>query len=126
MPVLMVDPLVLGYIEPDKSEGAVLTHPRKQIGDLLSLVSIRTHRGLRHQDRKTGQHPYLNYGLAEDAGKSLVRTVVVAIDTDPGDVLRAGPPRGNRPSAGLICLECPQPGDVVGVLAAEQRHDVPP
>ena len=52
--------------------------------------------------------------------------VVVAVDADPGDVARAGPPGGDRPGARLVRLERPQPGDVVGALAAEQRHDVLP
>src|ERR1035438_6358548 len=52
--------------------------------------------------------------------------VVVAIDADPGDVLGAWPPRGDRAGARPIRLERPQPSDIADALIAEKRHDVPP
>jgi hypothetical protein len=43
MPVLVVDPLLLGDVEPDEPECPVLAHPSKQLRDLLRLTSVRTH-----------------------------------------------------------------------------------
>ena len=121
VPVLMVDPVVLGDVEPHQPERVVLAHPGEEVGDLCRLAGVGTRRGLRQQQRLTGERSYLGDGLAEDAGEGFVGTVIVAVDADPGHVLRARPPGGDRPGAGLIRLNGPQPGDVVGALAAEQR-----
>ena len=126
VPVLMVNAVVLGDVEPHQPERAVLAHSREQVRDLRPLASFGTHRGLRQQHRLAGERPHLGNGLAEDAGEGFVRVIVVAVDADPGDVLRTGPPGADRTGAGLVGLQCPQPGDVVGALTAEQRHDVPP
>ena len=62
--------------------------------------------------------------VAEDTYECVGGTVVVAVDTDPGDIRCTGPPRGDRPGARFIRLERPQPGNVVRALAAKQRYDV--
>jgi ATP-dependent Clp protease protease subunit len=126
VPVLVVDPVVLGDVEPHQPERVVLVHPGEEVGDLGRLAGGGTRRGLRQQHRLTGEGSHLGNGLAEDAGEGFVGTVVVAIDADPGDVLRARPPGGDGPGARLIRLNGPQPGDVIGALTAEQRDDVPP
>ena len=127
MPVLVVDPVVLRDVEPHQPERAVLAHSVEQVADLRGLAGLRSHGGLRQQQGLAGQDPHLGDRLAEHAAERVRRTVVVAVDADPGDVLAAGPPgRDGRCGAGLVRLQGPQPGDVAHLLGAEQRHHVPP
>src|ERR1700733_14239521 len=115
----MVNPLILGDVEPYQAQRLVLAHPREQARDLGRLPGLRPHGRLGQQDRLAGDLPYLNDGPAEDGGEGIRRPVVVTVDADPGDVARAGPPGGDRSRRGQVRVDRPQPGDVVSALAPE-------
>ena len=69
VPVLMVDPVVLGDVEPHQPERVVLAHPGEEVGDLCRLAGPGTRRGLRQQQRLMGERSHLSNGLAEDVGE---------------------------------------------------------
>src|SRR6266571_523687 len=125
-PVLVVDPLVLSLVEPHNPERVVLAHPGEQVADLDELAGLGPHRGLGQQHRLVGERPHLVNGAAEYPGECVGRKVVVAVDADPGDIICAGPPGGDRPVIGAVRVDCPQPGDILGTFVTEQRHDVLP
>src|ERR1700730_12936144 len=109
VPVLMVEPVILGNVKPHQPQQAVLVQAGEQVRNLCRRPSHWTHGGLGKQYRLAGKDPYLGDGLAEDISEGFVRAIIIAIDSDPGYVLCAGPPRGNRPGTMLICLESPEP-----------------
>src|ERR1700753_3783337 len=103
-PVLSVRAAVLGNIEPDQPEGAVVAHAGEQAGDLGGLAGQRAGRGLGQQYPQARGAPALSDGRPEDAVEVLGRAVIVTVDTHPGDVLPPGPPRGDRPGPRLVSL----------------------
>src|ERR1700683_3711999 len=99
-PVLMVDSVVLRDVEPYEPERAVVAHPVEQVADLRRLVGLGSRGSLREEHGLAGEDPHLGDRLAEDTGEGVGGAVVVAVDADPGDVLTARPPGGERPGAG--------------------------
>src|SRR6266568_4656118 len=81
-PVLVVDPVVLGLVEPHQSERLVLVHPGEQVVDLEELARVGPYRGLRQQHRPGGELPHLVNSGAEDAGERIRGMKVVAVDAD--------------------------------------------
>ena len=61
-PVLMVDPLVLGHVEPHQPERRVPPHPGEQIPDLAKPGPPGPHGGLRQQHRLGRELPDLGNG----------------------------------------------------------------
>src|ERR1035441_1461660 len=92
VPVLVVDPLVLVYVEPHEPDRSVQAHPEKWVWNLPSLAGVGTHRHLGQQEGQAGKGPHLNNRLTEDAEESLGGLVVVAVDAYPVHVFRARPP----------------------------------
>jgi hypothetical protein len=101
-------------------------HPGEQILDLGERVGLGPDRGFGQQDRLFSERPYLLDGAAEDTAERVGRPQVVPVDADPGDILLTGPPGFDRPGAGTVVVDRPEPGDVLCALAGEQRDDVPP
>src|SRR6202021_664616 len=87
-PVLMIDPAVLGLVEPHQPERLVGRHALEQVQDLDGLAGLGTGGGLRQQHRPAREGPYLFDGLAEDADEGVARPLVVTVDADPVHVLR--------------------------------------
>src|SRR6202451_1643168 len=100
-PVLMVGSVVLRDVEPYEPERAVVAHPSEQVADLRGLVGLGARGSPRQQHRLAGEDPHLRDRLAEDTGEGIGGAVVIAVDADPGDVLVARPPGGDRAGAGL-------------------------
>src|ERR1700744_6455297 len=112
VPVLVVEPVVLGDVEPHQPQGAVLAHVREQRRDLGRLARDRARGRLRQQDRLTGERADLADGGPEHAEERVPRAVEVAVDSDPRHVVRSRPPGVHRPGALLVSLQGPQPGYV--------------
>src|ERR1017187_3179091 len=125
-PVLVVDPAVLGLVEPDQAQRPGCAHAVEQVADLDELAGGGADGGFGEEDGVGGEGADLGDGLAEDAGEGVGGAVVVAVDADPGDVGAAGPPGGDGAGVGAVGVDGPEPGDVVGALGAEQGDDVAP
>src|SRR5262245_7864181 len=95
-PVLVVQPGMLGHVEPHESETAAMMHTREHVRDLLAGSRNLARGCLAYEYRLTGERPDSCERRAEDAGERVDRPVVVAVDADPGDVCGAGPPLTDR------------------------------
>src|SRR5262249_6960367 len=125
-PVLVVGPLALIHVEPDKAQRPVLFHAMKEVLNPGQLSGRGPDRGLGQQHRLVSDEPGLVDGPPEGADGRVRWPVVDAVDPDPGDVLLARPPGGDRPCPWSVGLDGPQPRDVASPPLSEQRDDVSP
>ena len=111
-PVLMIDPAVLGLVEPDQPEQMVATNPGEQARDDASLPSDLSGGCLGEQQWFPGEFPNRSEGGAEDPGEGINPVVVVPVYACPVDVGRAGPVVPQRAGARVAYVDRPQPGHV--------------
>src|ERR1700722_9880502 len=115
-PVLMIYTVMLILVEPDKTKCFVFGHASEQILNLHILAGLGADARLGEQDRLLREGPDLIDGLAEHGREGVSGPVVVAVDADPGDVVRPRPPVADRTGAATVSVDGPKPGHVVGTL----------
>ena len=111
-PVLMKDTFILGLVEPHKAKSLRGLNARKQIRNLRRLPSDLTDSGLRQENWLFGKCSYLVNGGSEGADKCACQVEVVAVDSNPCNVVGARPPFFNQASAAILRIDSPQPGNV--------------
>src|ERR1022692_222391 len=87
----MVERARLIQVEPDQAEIVVSPQPVEQVLDVKRGLGPRADTGLCNQYRVISEFLDLRYHWLEDVLEGLAGQVVVAADTHPVDVLRAGP-----------------------------------
>src|SRR6266700_5141860 len=86
-PVLMVDPAMLGHVEPHQPEQVALDAPGEQARDDPGLPGDLPCRGLRDQHRFAGDSPYVVDRGVEYRRESVVMMDVIGINADPVHVV---------------------------------------
>src|ERR1022692_3598768 len=125
-PVLMIDPAVLGLVEPDQPEQMVATNPGEQARDDASLPSDLSGGCLGEQQWFPGEFSYRVDGGPENSGKGVLPIIVISVNSCPVNICRAGPVVPQRAGARVAFVNRPYRGDVVGFLLPEYGHDMPP
>src|SRR6266699_3468210 len=125
-PVLVVDAVMLGEIEPYEPGKMVVGDASYQRRDLTRLSRKLPDAHLRQQHRVVGDLANLPELAAAAKAEGVGPVVVVSVDAYPVHVTRAWPVSARRAGVFGIVAQRPQPGRPVRALAAEHSHDVTP